>query len=206
MIESLEADRSIGVVVSCRVQPGKAAAFEEGVRELIRAAARQPGRIAAEVLRGTAGAGGQEYHIVYRFADAATLEAWEASPERRALLARIAPLFQQTGRRALTGLEAWFDLPSGRPPPLRWRMALLTWLGIWPLVSLSLWLVVPRLMSVPFLLRTAINSALLVLAMTYVVMPWLARLAAPLLEPRALASRGSADSLTTAPSTEDQCP
>ena len=206
MTEPAEGDSSIGVVVSCRVPPGKAAAFEAGVRELIRAAARQPGRIAAEVLRGTGGAGGQDYHIVYRFADAATLAAWEASAERRALLARIAPLFQQTGRRALTGLEAWFDLPGGRPPPPRWRMALLTWLGIWPLVSLSLWLIVPRLMSVPFLPRTAINSALLVLAMTYVVMPWLARLAAPLLEPRAPAPRGPTDSLGTTPSTEDPCP
>ena len=106
MIQSPEAARSIGVVVSCRVQPGKADAFEDGVRELIRVAASQPGRIAAEVLRGTAGASGQEYHVVYRFADAAALQAWEASAERRALLARIAPLFQQTGRRALTGMEA----------------------------------------------------------------------------------------------------
>jgi hypothetical protein len=206
MIQSPEADRSIGVVVSCRVQPGQAAAFEDGVRELIRVAARQPGRVAAEVLRGMAGAGGQEYHVVYRFADAAALQAWETSAERRALLARIAPLFQQTGRRALTGMEAWFDLPGGRPPPARWRMALLTWLGIWPLVSLSLWLVAPRLMSAPFLLRTAINSALLVAAMTYIVMPWLARLAAPLLQPPLPASLGSTESLSSAPSTEDQCP
>ena len=63
-------------------------------------------------------------------------------------------------------------------------MALLTWVGIWPLVSLSLWLIAPHLAGLPFLLQTALNSALLVLALPYLVMPWLARLAAPLLDQR----------------------
>jgi antibiotic biosynthesis monooxygenase (ABM) superfamily enzyme len=167
----------IGVVVSARVQPARAAEFEEGLAELIRTAATQPGRISADVLRGTAGAGGRDYHVVYRFSDEAGLRAWEASSERQALLARLRPLFEEAGRRELTGMEAWFDLPRGAPPPARWRMALLTWVGIWPLVSLSLWLIAPHLAGLPFLLQTALNSALLVLAMTYLMMPWLARVA-----------------------------
>jgi antibiotic biosynthesis monooxygenase (ABM) superfamily enzyme len=174
----------IGVVVSARVQAARAAEFEEGLADLMRAAAARPGRISADVLRGTVGPGGRDYHVVYRFADEASLRDWEASPERRALLARIEPLFEEAGRRELTGMEAWFDLPRGAPAPARWRMAVLTWLGIWPLVSLSLWLFAPHLAGLPFLLQTALNSALLVLAMTYVVMPWLAHRAAPLLYPR----------------------
>lgn len=58
-------------------------------------------------------------------------------------------------------------------------MALLTWLGIWPLVSLVLWWLAPRLGTLPFLVRTALSTAIVVLAMTYLVMPRLARLAAP---------------------------
>jgi antibiotic biosynthesis monooxygenase (ABM) superfamily enzyme len=54
-------------------------------------------------------------------------------------------------------------------------MAVITWLGIWPLVSLALWLVAPALGGLPFLLRTAFTTAIFVLAMTYVVMPRLAR-------------------------------
>jgi len=168
----------IGVVVSCRVRPEQAVAFEEALRELMHAAATHPGRVSADVLRGTAGPGGQEYYVVYRFVDEASLRAWEHSPERHALFARLAPLFEEAQRLELTGMEAWFDLPRGRPPPARWRMAVLTWLGIWPLVSLSLWLVAPHLARLPFLLQTALNSALLVLAMTYLMMPWLTRLAA----------------------------
>src|ERR1043165_2046472 len=104
--------------------------------------------------------------------------AGKDTPARHALFARLAALFEEAQRLELTGMEAWFDLPRGRPPPARWRMAVLTWLGIWPLVSLSLWLVAPHLARLPFLLQTALNSALLVLAMTYLMMPWLTRLAA----------------------------
>jgi antibiotic biosynthesis monooxygenase (ABM) superfamily enzyme len=176
---------SVGVVVTRRVPPSEWAAFEAGLRELVRVASRQPGHLSAEVLRGPAGPGGREYHIVYRFADEASLRAWDASPERRTLLSRIEPLAADAGRRELTGLEAWFDLPPGLPPPSRHRMAILTWLGIWPLVSLVFWLVAPRLGTLPFLVRTALTTSLLVLAMTYLVMPWLARLAAPWLQPGA---------------------
>jgi antibiotic biosynthesis monooxygenase (ABM) superfamily enzyme len=172
----------IGVVVTARVQQAQAAEFEHGLNELMRAAAMQGGRVSADVLRGSTGPGGRDYHVVYRFADEAGLRAWEASAERPALLARIQPLFAEAGRHELTGMEAWFDLPRGAPPPARWRMAVLTWLGIWPLVSLSLWLVAPHLAGLPFLLQTALNSALLVLAMTYGVMPWLARVARPWLK------------------------
>ena len=58
-------------------------------------------------------------------------------------------------------------------------MAFVTWLGIWPLVSLALWLLAPYLVALPFLIRTGALSALIVLTMTYVVMPQLAQLAAP---------------------------
>lgn len=176
---------SVGVVVTRRVPESSAGAFEAALRELMQVASRQRGHLAGEVLRGPARLGGRDYHIVYRFADEASLRAWEVSPKRRALLARIEPLAEDAGRRELTGLEAWFDLPPGLPPPPRQRMAFLTWLGIWPLVSLVLWWLAPRLATLPFLIRTALSTAIVVLAMTYVVMPWLARLAAPWLKPSA---------------------
>jgi antibiotic biosynthesis monooxygenase (ABM) superfamily enzyme len=62
-------------------------------------------------------------------------------------------------------------------------MAFVTWLGIWPIVSVALWLVAPYLVVLPFVLRTGTLSALVVLTMTYVVMPQLAKLAEPWLRP-----------------------
>jgi antibiotic biosynthesis monooxygenase (ABM) superfamily enzyme len=170
---------SIGVVLSRRVPVANVAAFEQALHELMKVAARQPGQIAADVLRGPSRAGEREYFIVYRFTDEARLRAWEGSAARRSLVARIDPLALGGRRHELTGLEAWFDIPVSKPPPSLHRMALLTWLGIWPLVSLALWLLTPYLMALPLLVRTAVLSGMLVLAMTYLVMPRLTSLATP---------------------------
>jgi uncharacterized protein len=174
-------DQAIGVVVSRRVPMANVEAFETALGELKQTSSKQPGQIACDVLRGTVTRGVRDYFIAYRFADEMRLRAWESSPERRTLVERIDALTVGGHRHELTGLEAWFDLPPGQLPPPRHRMAFVTWLGIWPLVSLALWLLTPYLLVLPFLLRTAALSALIVLIMTYVVMPQLTKLAEPLL-------------------------
>ena len=80
--------------------------------------------------------------------------------------------------RTLTGLEAWFTPPVVPPSlhPPRGRMTVVTWLGIFPTVSLYLWLLAPLLADPFFLARTAILTALIVPTMTYAVMPRLTRL------------------------------
>jgi uncharacterized protein len=166
-------DEAVGVVLSLRVPSANISAFDGVLRELIDAAS-QKGRISGEVLRGPPEPLGRVYHVIYRFADEQSLRGWEHSSERRALATRAEALATRTTRDQLTGMEAWFDIPSGAPAPSRHRMAVLTWI-IWPLVSITLWLVAPLYGNLPFLLRTAITSALLVCAMTYFVMPLLAR-------------------------------
>ena len=160
------------------------------MHEMQQAGARHPGRISGEVLRGATGPESREYHIVYRFTDATALMAWETSPERLAILARLRPLMIDVERQPLTGLEAWFDVGGSRPPS-RARMALVTWIGIWPIVSLALWQLVPRLDALPFLARTAVATALVVTIMTWAVMPVLAALFDPWLR------RGSLLSIVT---------
>jgi heme-degrading monooxygenase HmoA len=104
---------SIGVVVTRRVPAANVEAFETALRELMQIASKKPGRIAGDVLRGAVRRGEREYFIVYRFADEARLRAWEASPERLALVGHIDPLTVGGCHRELTGLEAGFDLPPG---------------------------------------------------------------------------------------------
>ena len=180
----MQHENPVGIVVTCCVPLSGVEAFEAGLRELIRIASRQPGHSSAEVLRGTIRREGRRYYIIYRFSGEASLRAWEKSEERKLAVSGLESLAIHAGRRELTGLEAWFDLPPDAPPPRRQQMAILTWIGIWPLVSVVLWFLAPHLMALPFLVRTAVNSAVLVLAMTYVVMPRLVRIADPWLQQR----------------------
>ena len=57
-----------------------------------------------------------------------------------------------------------------RQPP-RWKMVLLTLLGLYPLSLLLNWGVVPLLEGVPLWIRILVTSSLIVTVMTYLVMP-----------------------------------
>lgn len=81
----------------------------------------------------------------------------------------------------LTGLEAWCAMPliPAGQTPVRWKMACVTWLAIFPTVSLLLGLVAPWLEGLPFLARTAVITGLAVPVMTWILLPCLVRLFRP---------------------------
>jgi antibiotic biosynthesis monooxygenase (ABM) superfamily enzyme len=58
-----------------------------------------------------------------------------------------------------------------RTQPRRYKMFLLTWLGIYPLITGIFLLFGSWLNTLPLLLRTFLLTGLLVYLMTYVVMP-----------------------------------
>ena len=63
-----------------------------------------------------------------------------------------------------------------RVPPPRHKMALLTWAGAWTMITLILWALGPAMAPLPLPLRTLAISVLMVLALTWVVIPNLTRL------------------------------
>ena len=78
----------------------------------------------------------------------------------------------------LGGLAGWFtlhDRPARRPPP-KYKMALATLLGVYPLSLLIPLLVNPLIGLWPLWLRGLIIGALMVISLTWVVMPNLTRL------------------------------
>lgn len=180
-----EGDRSVAIVLSRQVAQDRVAAFETVLHELMALAGTYPGHMHGDVLRGPVVAGVRAYHIVYRFSDPQALAGWEGSAARAALVAQAETLVTRPARQELHGLEAWFDLPAGPgapPPPPRRKMALLSWVAAWPLVSLSLVLLVllaPHLAFLPVLGRTAVITAVMVSLVTWVVMPRLAKAAGP---------------------------
>ena len=65
-----------------------------------------------------------------------------------------------------------------------WKIALLTWLGLWPVVTLMMCTVRPLLADLPVPLQTLIMTAIIVPLMTWAWMPVLTRLFRGWLVPR----------------------
>ena len=142
---------------------------------IIAAAGRFPGFLGAGILRPQRV--GQDWHVVYRFADPAALERWEDSAVRADWLRRADDLVEETGVARVSGLETWFSLPGRTAPaPPRWKMFLVTLTAIVPLVLLMNVAVLPLLDGWPLVLRTLVFSGALTALMTWVVMPRITRL------------------------------
>jgi uncharacterized protein len=173
-----EAERPVTTTVSRRVKPGHEAAYEQFLTGIIGAARAFPGHLGVEVFRPAPGGDG-EYRIIYRFDTVAHLRAWLDSAEHAAWLARAEPhVAGPIQTQVLTGLESWFTLPSqpGIPPPPPYKMALVTWMTIFPLITLVVVATAPLLGSLPLVARLAVTTGVTVPLMTWVVMPRVTRL------------------------------
>jgi len=91
------------VTIARSVAPGREGEFEDWSAALTRAASRWPGFLGAGLLRP--GHVGEPWHVVFRFASAADLAAWESSPERAEILAAGEPLVHTTDMHRVSGLE-----------------------------------------------------------------------------------------------------
>jgi antibiotic biosynthesis monooxygenase (ABM) superfamily enzyme len=164
--------------VTRRVKPGHEPLYEQFLAGIITAASQFPGHLGAEVYRPQTAAAG-EYRVVYHFDTAQHLQAWLDSPEHAAWLERAEPhVLGPLHRQVLTGLEAWFTLPTqpGTPPPPRYKMAILTWVTIFPLITLVVVATAPLVGSLPLVARLAVTTGVTVPLMTWVVMPRVTRL------------------------------
>ena len=160
-----------------RVKPGHEELYEQLLEGIIAAASAFPGHLGVEVFRPQ-GAGG-EYRTVYRFDSAEHVRAWLDSDERSTWLERAEPHLVGPLRTSfVTGLETWFTLPgqAEAAPPPPYKMALVTWITIFPLITVIVALAGPLLKDLPLAVRLGITTALTVPLMTWVVMPRVTRL------------------------------
>jgi uncharacterized protein len=168
----------VTTTVTRRVKPGHEPFYEQFLEGITAAASKFPGHMGVEVFRPESASAG-EYRVVYRFDTAEHLRAWLDSDEHAAWLERAEPhAIGPVQTRFVTGLESWFTLP-GQPatsPPPPYKMALLTWITIFPLITLLVELLAPLLEGLSVVLRLGITTAVTVPLMTWVVMPRVTRL------------------------------
>jgi hypothetical protein len=173
----------IHIAITRRVRPGCEAEFQQALREFFQTSFAHGGVLGASMLTPPPGSDSREFGILRTFADEKERDAFYESPMFKAWEERARTLTEgEPEYRQLHGLEAWFRSPGGPPP--RWKMAVVTLLGVYP-VSLLIGVVFsPQLRKLPLSLNLFIVSALIVTCLTWLVMPLLTRWLKPWLNPQ----------------------
>ncbi|HTJ00102.1 MAG TPA: antibiotic biosynthesis monooxygenase [Dongiaceae bacterium] len=162
------------IAITRLVRPGCEAEFQQALREFFQASFAQAGVLGATMIVPPPGSNSREFGILRTFTDEAERAAFYASPLFKAWEKRCEPLTDGGwSHRPLHGLEAWFRAP-GNPPP-RWKMALVTLLGVYPISLLIGLTLSPQLRKLPLELNLFISATLIVTCLTWVVMPRLTR-------------------------------
>jgi hypothetical protein len=168
----------VTAVIAHTIQPGKAENYEAWLQGIIPVARSFPGHLGVQILRPAA-AGESKYVVVLQFDGHENLRNWLESADRRQWIERVQPLIQKPEElQVLTGWETWLQLPGEplRPPPPRYKIALISWMGVY-ILSLFFGLVLgPGLSALPLLLRQLITTGLVVGILAFGVMPYLTKL------------------------------
>jgi uncharacterized protein len=169
------------LLVSRRAKLGQESQFERLMAEFITGAEAFPGCLGAQIVHPGDEAGVEDtlYHALMAFDNAASLEAWQNAPERAAGLATIASYIEGVAAvRGISGLAHWFQPQRGNKSeqPPRWKVAAVTWLGIFPTVYLLFVLLGDLLAPWALLPRIFLLTILVVAIMTWGVAPQLTRL------------------------------
>jgi hypothetical protein len=172
------------IAVTRRIKPGCEAEFQQALKEFFQTSFAHRGVQGASMLVPPPGSSSHEYGILRTFASARERDDFYASPMFKSWEEKVQPLSEgEPVRRQLNGLEAWFRSPQNPPP--RWKMALLTWVAVWP-VSMAVPAAFYPLMGqwMPNVLFAGAVAGGIVLVLTWAAMPILVTLAKGWLSPQ----------------------
>lgn len=182
-VGNASAGDSVTVLIN-RVLPSSAQdAFLATLTGLLDEFDRFPGTRGSMVFRRQVGAD-LEFSILQRFAAAADHDAWLASPGFTRWRAAVAPARPTPDHvHRYSGMEAFFVSAQAPEAPPRWKMALLLMIAVYPMsLAVAYWLA-PALAALPLFAGAFTTSVLMVLAMTYVLVPLLTQLFQRWLQP-----------------------
>ena len=176
-----QAEHAVTVLISRKVKAGCEEQFERVTSQLLEVAARAPGYLGSQLMHPGEEPEVQDllHHVVLAFDSQDSLDAWQKSPERTLGLAAVAPYIEGVPTlRFVSGLALWFQGPRVVTPP-RWKVAVVTWLGIFPTVYLLFRLTWDYVSAWQLLPRVALLTAMVVVLMTWMIAPLLTRLFKP---------------------------
>ena len=165
----------VHIAIIRQVKPGMEQAFEDALREFARESLQAPGTTGVHLIGPIRDSKSGEYGILRSFESEAACQAFYDSDLFRRW-DEYAAQFVIGGwaHRRLHGLDVFFQGLRGGPPP-KWKMAVVTWLGVFPAVLLWSSVLRKLLSNVPSLFATAIVSSLVVATLAWIAMPLLTR-------------------------------
>lgn len=165
----------VTLMVARRVAHGRYQELMSWLHEGEQLATDFPGYLGSGVLAPPPG--GDEFQIIFRFANAETMHAWEHSSSRRSWLVRGSGMFIQPSERRVSGIEGWFGAADARPP--RWKQAVAIWLAFFPVSLVFNYLLGPLLNHLELLPRIMLSTLVLTPLMVFLFIPLSTRLLAP---------------------------
>lgn len=168
----------VTLVFTWTVKQGKEKAFENWAHRITEAAATFEGHLGANWVKPVTNS--KNYTVIYKFDTVDHFMEWEHSMIRKTMLREVEEYTKGSTSKLeqITGLETWFTLPGSltiKPPP-KWKMAIATAIGIYPIGLFFQAYIAPYMNEVPLLLRPVVLILLLTPLMTYVIMPNITKL------------------------------
>ena len=163
------------LLVSRRIKQGRENEYGDWVRRVIAAANEFPGYRGVTTL-APQGFDSDVRYMIWRFDNQKDLDNWERSDVRHGFFVEVQNYAEQHYEKA-TGMETWFSLPEMHKvvAPPKWKMFLVTTFAAYCVSLVARTSLTPFLGSWPSYLTNLIFSAILVSALTYILMPWFSR-------------------------------
>ena len=182
--DSEQASKQVTVVVNRKIKPGCDKDYDDWLRRFLMLARKVPGYLGTTTIMEASTDSAAIRHIIHRFSDKASLDAWENSEESHKLHEE-ANNYSTPYLQKATGMETWFTLPNLKTivAPPRWKMAIVSFIGAYCISSLAQYILSLYLGQWPLLTNILINI-ILVVGLTYLAMPVLSRLLRRWLYPR----------------------
>jgi uncharacterized protein len=169
--------KDVTVVISRKIKPGCEKQYDDWLRRYLMLEKNIPGYVGTTIIT-QAGTDSAIRHIIHRFSDKTSLDAWEKSDESLKQIEEANKYSTRYYEKA-TGLETWFTLPDLKSivAPPQWKMAIATFVAAYSISSLvTLFFTFSLYIRQSPYLANTIMTTILVVGLTYFAMPILSRL------------------------------
>ncbi len=118
-----------------------------------------------------------EYTVAFQFENLETLTAWMDSEERITEVKKLKSFSEKEMQLEYQeGIDFWFTTPGETKRPPKWKMAILTWVAVFPMVLILLELYGRLFPTFSLTLKVLFVTVTLVALLTWVLMPNLTKL------------------------------